>query len=77
VSARLDTLDFRPGTAGDAAIARGFTAMRLFTPADQARARRFYEREGWTVAGAPFTHEDLHLSMVEYRRVLSPVPRSS
>ena len=36
----------------DEARARGFTAMRLFTPGGQERARRFYEREGWC-AGAP------------------------
>ena len=28
--------------------ARGFRIARLFTPAGQARARRFYEREGWS-----------------------------
>src|SRR4051794_5786150 len=36
------------------ASARGFTSFRLFTPAGQARARRFYEREGWASIGAPF-----------------------
>jgi len=54
----------------DAAVQRGFTAMRLFTPADQARARRFYEREGWTLAGAPFRDEEVGLFVVEYRRDL-------
>jgi hypothetical protein len=44
--------------------------MRLFTPAGQVRARRFYEREGWTVAGEPYDDEDLHLEIVEYRRAL-------
>jgi GNAT superfamily N-acetyltransferase len=49
------------------AAARGFESMRLFTPAGQARARRFYEREGWTVAasGAPGLNG---LDIVEYRR---------
>jgi GNAT superfamily N-acetyltransferase len=56
--------------ACDEAAARGYTAMRLFTPADQARARRFYEREGWAVAGEPFVHDELRLAMVEYRRAL-------
>jgi ribosomal protein S18 acetylase RimI-like enzyme len=56
--------------ACDEAAARGYTAMRLFTPADQARARRFYEREGWAVAGEPFVHDELRLAMVEYRRTL-------
>ena len=50
------------------AKARGFAALRLFTPAAQARARAFYEREGWTVTGAPFLHDTLGIDMVEYRR---------
>jgi GNAT superfamily N-acetyltransferase len=53
----------------EAAGRRGFTAIRLFTPAGQARARRFYEREGWAltdeVADSP-----LGLPVVEYRRGL-------
>ena len=51
--------------------ARGFTSMRLFTPAAQARARRFYEREGWTPAGAPFDDLDFGMPLVEYRRAIS------
>jgi GNAT superfamily N-acetyltransferase len=54
-----------------AATARGYTAMRLFTPAGQARARRFYEREGWTPAGEPQPDEDLGIATVEYRRALT------
>jgi GNAT superfamily N-acetyltransferase len=44
----------------------GFAHLRLFTPADQHRARRFYVREGWTEVG---TEEDtpLGFAMVEYR----------
>jgi GNAT superfamily N-acetyltransferase len=56
--------------ACDAAAARGYAAMRLFTPAGQVRARRFYEREGWTVAQEPFLDEDLRMDIVEYRRTL-------
>jgi GrpB-like predicted nucleotidyltransferase (UPF0157 family)/ribosomal protein S18 acetylase RimI-like enzyme len=48
----------------------GFTAMRLFTPTGQARARRFYEREGWTVGGEPFCDPGFGLQLVEYRRSL-------
>jgi GNAT superfamily N-acetyltransferase len=51
--------------------ARGFTSMRLFTPAAQARARRFYEREGWTPAAAPFDDLDFGMPLVEYRRAIS------
>jgi GNAT superfamily N-acetyltransferase len=53
------------------AAARGFTTMRLFTPAEQARARRFYEREGWSAVSEPFAEPDLGgLAIVEYRRPL-------
>jgi GNAT superfamily N-acetyltransferase len=50
---------------------RGFTTIRLFTPASQARARRFYEREGWAAAGEPFDDADFGLPLVEYRRAIS------
>jgi GNAT superfamily N-acetyltransferase len=52
------------------AARRGYTAIRLFTPEGQARARRFYEREGWRFAG----DSDVSLAglpVVEYRRPLS------
>jgi GNAT superfamily N-acetyltransferase len=58
------------------AAARGFTAMRLFTPARQERARRFYEREGWKVAGDPFDEPDFGLELVEYRRGLARTSRN-
>ena len=54
-----------------AAADRHYNAMRLFTPAGQARARRFYEREGWTVAGEPYPDEELGMAIVEYRRPLA------
>lgn len=48
-----------------------FEQARLFTPAGQARARAFYEREGWRVRGEPFPEPRLaNLELVEYRRVL-------
>ena len=49
------------------ATARGFRAIRLFTPAGQLRARRFYEREGWELAGEPFFEPALGLELTEYR----------
>ncbi|GEM_PF-159846 len=53
----------------EAARQRGFTAMRLFTPVGQARARRFYEREGWTVDGEPFSDPGFGgLELISYRR---------
>ena len=56
--------------ACDAATERGFTEMRLFTPAEQSRARRFYERERWRLHGEPHVDEELGLTIVEYRREL-------
>ncbi len=53
--------------ATEAARQRGFTSMRLFTPTGQARARRFYEREGWTVDGEPFCDPGFGLQLVSYR----------
>jgi GNAT superfamily N-acetyltransferase len=58
------------GAAIAEARARGFTAMRLFTPAPQARARRFYEREGWALARPPAFDERIGLEIAEYRRTL-------
>lgn len=56
--------------AVEEAARRGFAAIRLFTPSDHARARRFYEREGWSVGGEPHHAEPLGLEVVEYRRPL-------
>ena len=55
----------------DAARERGFARFRLFTPAGQARARRFYEREGWSLAAPPFFDELFGMQIVEYRRALA------
>jgi GNAT superfamily N-acetyltransferase len=52
------------------AAARGYSSMRLFAAAGQARARRFYEREGWAAAGEPVHDDDSGLPVVEYRRPL-------
>ncbi len=51
--------------------ARGYPEARLYTPAGQHRARRFYVREGWTevplaLPGPP----ELGLDIVELRRRL-------
>src|SRR3954471_18608583 len=53
----------------DEARARGFTGMRLFAPRCHARARRFYEREGWR-AVAEMPESPLGLPLIEYRRDL-------
>jgi ribosomal protein S18 acetylase RimI-like enzyme len=49
---------------------RGYTTARLWTPRDNARARAFYEREGWYASGAEDYAPDLDLPLVEYRRPL-------
>jgi GNAT superfamily N-acetyltransferase len=54
----------------EAAAEHGFTALRLYTPADHARARRFYEREGWTLRGEPFDDAAFGMAIAEYRREL-------
>ena len=66
VAKRLLTL------AHDEARAAGFTAIRLFTPADHARARRFYEREGWKPRGERFFEPPIGLDLIEYRVHLAP-----
>ncbi len=50
--------------------ARGMTRMRLFTPERHARARRFYEREGWSREGEAEFVAELGMAMVEYRQDL-------
>ena len=52
------------------ATARGFRAIRLFTPAGQRRARGFYEREGWRLVREPFLEPALGLEITEYRLAL-------
>lgn len=56
------------GEAIEAAIAQGYRRMRLYTPRDQARARRFYEREGFVPTGWEVLEEPLGLVLVEYAR---------
>jgi GNAT superfamily N-acetyltransferase len=55
---------------------RGYRAIRLFAAAGQARARRFYEREGWAAAGPAFMLEGFGMEVVEYRRELTTPPGS-
>jgi len=50
------------------ARAQGYRRMRFFTPRDQARARRFYEREGFVWTGSETLEPDLGLVLVEYLR---------
>ena len=54
----------------EAADARGFTELRLFVAAGQARARRFYERDGWLPASDPFADPIWDLTFIEYRNRL-------
>jgi predicted GNAT family N-acyltransferase len=57
------------GRARKAAAARGFSEMRLFVVTGQARARRFYEREGFAAVGEPFD-PGMGLPTLIYRRAL-------
>ena len=58
------------GLAVEEAAARGYTAMRLHTPAGNMRARTFYEREGWHSDGLASPEPMLGIDLVEYRRDL-------
>jgi GNAT superfamily N-acetyltransferase len=52
------------------AIGRGFLHMALWTPRDNMRARRFYEREGWSTSGREQEENPMGLPLVEYVREL-------
>jgi GNAT superfamily N-acetyltransferase len=58
------------GLAVAQAAEQGYAAMRLFTPAGQARARAFYEREGFSTDGVERWEPMLAFDLVEYRRDL-------
>jgi GNAT superfamily N-acetyltransferase len=56
------------GAAVEAAAAEGYRRMRFFTPREQARARAFYEREGFAHTGWEAFDEAIGLVLVEYAR---------
>ena len=56
------------------AIERGYVHMALWTPRDHDRARRFYEREGWTASGREQPANPMGLPLIEYVRQLLPAP---
>ncbi len=58
------------GEAVAEAARRGFASMRLWTPQGAARARRFYEREGWTATGAVHERSPSGLVTMEYARAV-------
>jgi GNAT superfamily N-acetyltransferase len=49
---------------------RGFERACLWAATGQARARAFYEREGWHATGALDAENDLGLELMEYEREL-------
>jgi len=62
---------------------RGFAGLRLWTPQGAARARRFYEREGWTATGEVHAARPpggggspSGLDTMEYVRAVVPAPRT-
>lgn len=52
-------------------VRRDFASMRLWTPQGAKRARRFYEREGWTTTGHIHTDSPSGLPTVQYARRLA------
>jgi GNAT superfamily N-acetyltransferase len=56
--------------AVDEATIQGYASMRLFTPVLNARARAFYEREGWAAEDVGVYEPMLGLDIVQYRRLL-------
>ncbi len=50
---------------------RGFARLRLWTPRGAARARRFYERQGWAPTGRVHEHSPSGLPTLEYGRLVS------
>jgi GNAT superfamily N-acetyltransferase len=47
---------------------RGFARLRLWTPRGAAGARRFYERDGWTLTGNERDKSPIGLPIIEYER---------
>jgi len=58
------------------ALERSHGTARLYTPAGQARARRFYEREGWELHLGPHFVAAIGLELVEYRLTRDPRPHA-
>jgi hypothetical protein len=56
--------------AQDEMRARGYAAARLWTPKLHARARAFYEREGWRPSGTELFDDDFGAELVDYRLTL-------
>lgn len=53
----------------EAAAQRGHTGLRLHTPADHGRGRRFYEREGWALC-EEFDDPGFGMRIADYRRAV-------
>jgi hypothetical protein len=49
---------------------QGYRRARLYTPSLHARARRFYERRGWSAGGEAW-NQNLALMLTEYVRELA------
>lgn len=64
------------GLAIDEAAERGYGSIQLYTPALQARARAFYERQGWTTDGVVTFEAMIGLDLVRYVRSLVRYVRS-
>ena len=53
---------------------RGYEQACLWTAVGQARARAFYEREGWRATGRLDPDNDLSLELMEYQLALDAIP---
>ncbi len=51
---------------------RGFDQAVLWVVAANTRARRFYEREGWTADGTTMDDDELGVTELRYQRPLTP-----
>ena len=58
------------------AARRGYNGMRLWTQQGAGRARRFYEREGWTLTGRTNPNSPFGLPTIEYGRRVLPAATS-
>jgi GNAT superfamily N-acetyltransferase len=55
--------------------AHGYARAYLWTMEDNARSRRFYEREGWSFDGTRLLDDERRVMMVRYVRELTPAQR--
>ena len=60
--------------AVEEARGRGFDRIVLWSAEGAAQARRFYEREGWTLTGEEEPEAKIGLPLVQYERLIDAKP---